>query len=215
LDAGAVGRNSCRDGQTITKESTISNNSRHSFDSGAPADRRVRRTQEAICSAFNQLVLTREFDRIRIDDILAMADVARSTFYQHYRSKDDVLCAVMGVHILEPLARAGSRNDPSPELLRVAEHVWENRRLARSIFWGSTRTAIVRNLAVKVEHTLEGVRPASGLPVAYVASTVANWQIASLEEWLMGRHRFDATNWARALCQGTRSLICALTGVQG
>jgi AcrR family transcriptional regulator len=180
----------------------------------ASGDSRVRKTQQAICQAFNQLVLTREFDLIRIEDILATAKVARSTFYQHFRSKDDVLCAVMGAHILEPLAHAGLRKDPSAELLAVAEHIWENRRLARSIFWGSTRTAIVRNLAAKVEGTLDGALAASGLPSAYVASTMAHWQIASLEEWLTGRHRFDATSWAQALCRGTRSLTAALAGLE-
>jgi AcrR family transcriptional regulator len=179
------------------------------------SDRRVRRTQTAICSAFNHLVLTREFDSIRIEDILTTANVARSTFYQHYRGKDDVLCAVMGVHILEPLARAGLGAEPSPELLEVAHHVWENRPLARQIFWGSTKTAIVRNLAGQIERVLDGTQPASGLPVAYVASTVAHWQIAMLEEWLLGRHRFDAAQWAQALCRGARSLTAALTGIEG
>ena len=177
--------------------------------------RRVHQTQRAICSAFNNLMLTREFDSIRIDDILAGAQVARSTFYQHYRGKDDVLCAVMGVHILDPLARAGLSDNPAPELLQLAHHVWENRRLAHSIFHGSTRTAIVRNLAGKIEHTLAGVPPASGLPNAFVASTIAQWQIASLAEWLMGRHRFDSANWAHALCRGTRSLTSALTSIEG
>jgi len=160
-------------------------------------------------------MFSREFDAIRIEDILTGANVARSTFYQHFRSKDDVLCAVMGIHILEPLARAGLRPEPAPELLQLAHHVWENRRLARSIFWGSTRTAIVRNLAGKVEHQLAGAQPTSGLPIAFVASTIAQWQIASLEEWLMGRHRFDSEDWARALCRGTRSLTSALTGNEG
>ena len=160
-------------------------------------------------------MFTREFDLIRIEDILATAKVARSTFYQHYRSKDDVLCAVMGVHILEPLARAGLDREASPELLMVAGHVWENRPLARQIFWGSTRTAIVRNLAGQIERVLDGVQPASGLPVPYVASTVAHWQIAMLEEWLLGRHRFDPAQWAQALTRGTRSLTTALTGIEG
>jgi AcrR family transcriptional regulator len=176
-----------------------------------PGDRRVRRTREAINTAFSSLMFTREFDAIRIEDILATADVARSTFYHHYRGKDDVLCAVMGFHILDPLSRAGLEAEPAPELLLLARHVWENRRLARSIFWGSTRTAIVRNLAGKIEQVLN-TASTSGLPHAYIASTVAHWQIASLEEWLLGRHRFNADEWARALCRGTRSLTSALTG---
>jgi len=178
-----------------------------------PGDRRVRKTRAAINTAFSHLMFTREFDEIRIEDIIAGADVARSTFYQHYRGKDDVLCAVMGFHILDPLSRAGLRTEPSYELLQLAGHVWENRRLARSIFWGSTRAAIVRNLAGKIERVLKDSQPASGLPVAYIASTVAHWQIASLEEWLMGRHRFEPGTWAQSLCRGTASLTSALTGV--
>ena len=73
----------------------------------------------------------------------------------------------------------------------------------------------MRNLAGKVEHQLAGAQPTSGLPIAFVASTIAQWQIASLEEWLMGRHRFDSEDWARALCRGTRSLTSALTGIEG
>jgi len=177
-------------------------------------DRRVLQTRHAINTAFSHLMFTQEFDSIRIEDILATAKVARSTFYHHYRGKDDVLCAVMGFHILDPLSRAGLQTEPSTELLNLAEHVWENRRLARSIFWGSTRAAIVRNLAGKIEQVLEGTPAPSGLPVSYVAGTIAHWQIASLEQWLLGRDRFDASSWARGLCRGTRSLTSALTGDQ-
>ena len=212
MGAGALAERIGKIGHTIGGKSTISN---YSQQMSVPRDRRVRKTRDAICSAFNKLVLSREFDSVRIEDILATAGVARSKFYQHFRSKDDVLCAVMGAHILEPLARAGLRNEPLPELLQLGEHVWENRRLARSIFWGSTRAAIVRNLAGKLEWVLQGTQPASGLPVAYVASTIAHWQIASLEQWLLGRHRLDARSWAQGLCRGTNSLMAALTGDSG
>ena len=91
--------------------------------------RGVRRTQSAIRSAFSRLVLSREFDGIRIDDIIREADVARSTFYQHFRSKEDVLCASMGPVIFEPLARAGLRDEPGVAVgqlvvlgLGVAQH---------------------------------------------------------------------------------------------
>jgi AcrR family transcriptional regulator len=209
LDAGVLAGGTRIGGQTIEGESTIPNYSQTMSGSG---DRRVRKTREAINTAFSHLMFTREFDGIRIEDILATANVARSTFYHHYRGKDDVLCAVMGFHILDPLSRAGLAEEPSCELLQLAGHVWENRRLARSIFWGSTKAAIVRNLASRIEQVLDGPAPASGLPLAYIASTVAHWQIASLEEWLLCRHRFDPKTWADSLCRGTASLTFALIG---
>jgi len=178
-------------------------------DSG---DRRVHRTRRAILSAFNNLVFTREFDDIRIPDILEAADVARSTFYQYFRSKDDLLCAAMAP-ILQPLARAGSQAEPSLHLLAVAEHIWQNRRLGRTVFVGSTRTAIERQLAREIEPMLAEAHPVTSLPIAYIASVLAQWEIASLHEWLGGRHRCDARSWALALCHGTRGLTSALTGI--
>lgn len=176
------------------------------------SDRRILRTRKAIQSAFNNLVFTEEFDRIRIPDILSAADVARSTFYQHFASKDDLLCSVMAP-ILQPLAKAGSEGEPSQHLLFIAEHIWQNRRLGRAIFVGSTRVAIVRQLTREIEPILAEAHPATTLPIAYVASVIAQWEIASLEEWLSGRHRCDACSWALALCRGTRGLTSALTSI--
>jgi AcrR family transcriptional regulator len=54
-------------------------------------DRRTARSRRAITSAFVALVLERRYDAIRVGDIVEKADVGRSTFYEHFRSKDDLL----------------------------------------------------------------------------------------------------------------------------
>ncbi len=54
-------------------------------------DRRVRRTREALHRALIELMLTRDYRRITVQDVLDRADVGRSTFYAHYRDKDDLL----------------------------------------------------------------------------------------------------------------------------
>lgn len=193
----------------IGRKSTISDNVHKSSD--YDSDRRVRRTKGAIQSAFSQLALTKDFDRIQIGDITRIADVARSTFYQHFASKDDVLCSVLSP-IFGPMACAGTAPEPLPHLCHVAEHVWQNRRLGRTIFAGSARKPIVRDLAGRIEQVLGEVQAVGGLPLAYVAGVVAQWQIACLEEWLTGRHRCDAETWALTLCRGTRGLTAALIG---
>ena len=54
-------------------------------------DRRVRKTREALYSAFVSLIAEKGYDRLSIQDILDAADVGRTTFYAHFRTKEDLL----------------------------------------------------------------------------------------------------------------------------
>ena len=54
-------------------------------------DRRVRRTRELLRGALLELIQEKGYDRITVQDILDRADVGRSTFYAHYRDKDELL----------------------------------------------------------------------------------------------------------------------------
>jgi AcrR family transcriptional regulator len=58
-----------------------------------PTDRRVRRTRELLRGALLSLIQEKGYDRITVQDILDRADIGRSTFYAHYRDKDDLLRA--------------------------------------------------------------------------------------------------------------------------
>ena len=62
------------------------------------ADRRVRRTQKLLHRALISLVLERNYDSITIQEILDRADIGRSTFYAHFKSKDELL--ISGIHEL-------------------------------------------------------------------------------------------------------------------
>ncbi|KAF0845629.1 TetR/AcrR family transcriptional regulator [Nocardia caishijiensis] len=54
-------------------------------------DRRVRRTRDALHRALIELMIERGYERVTVSDIIERADVGRSTFYAHYRDKDDLL----------------------------------------------------------------------------------------------------------------------------
>ena len=54
-------------------------------------DRRVQRTRNALYDALVALILERPYAAITVADVLARADVGRSTFYAHFTSKDDLL----------------------------------------------------------------------------------------------------------------------------
>ena len=85
-------------------------------------DRRVTRTKRLLRQALMQLVREKDYARITVQDILDRADVGRSTFYTHYRDKDDLLLGDMA--FILPLW-----DDPSdevvPDLLPLFIHVRE------------------------------------------------------------------------------------------
>ncbi|MFF0542171.1 TetR/AcrR family transcriptional regulator [Nocardia thailandica] len=54
-------------------------------------DRRVRRTRGLLHRALIELMMERGYERVTVADVIDRADVGRSTFYSHYRDKDDLL----------------------------------------------------------------------------------------------------------------------------
>jgi AcrR family transcriptional regulator len=57
---------------------------------GAKADRRVVRTRDTLGDALVELMQEKSFEDITVQDVLDRAGVGRSTFYTHYRDKEDL-----------------------------------------------------------------------------------------------------------------------------
>ena len=60
-------------------------------------DRRSERTRARLLAAFTNLVFAKGFENVSVRDIVVAADVARSTFYEHFSDKEDVLRASMPI----------------------------------------------------------------------------------------------------------------------
>jgi AcrR family transcriptional regulator len=54
-------------------------------------DRRVLRTRNALYDALVSLITEKDYEAISLEDILTRSNVGRSTFYSHFRSKDELL----------------------------------------------------------------------------------------------------------------------------
>jgi AcrR family transcriptional regulator len=98
-------------------------------------DRRVRRTRQLLREALVSLILEKGYDRVTVQDILERADVGRSTFYAHYRDKEDLLRSGFADlrHELAGSAVPASPSDrasrPLDPLRGVLDHVLEHRHL--------------------------------------------------------------------------------------
>ena len=54
-------------------------------------DRRVRRTRRLLREAFFELVNEKGYEAITVEDLVAQADIGKTTFYVHFKGKRDLL----------------------------------------------------------------------------------------------------------------------------
>lgn len=187
--------------------------------SSVKPDRRVERTRQALLTAFNDLVLARGYDPVTVRDVIARADIGRSTFYEHFESKDDLLRRSI-TPLLEVLAgaagAAGAAGDAAQpaRVEAVLVHFRENRRPARIMLGGSARRLMSRILAEFIEERLtarRGGRSGAPLvPLGLIAAQLAEGQLGLIESWLAESPASATPAVARALIAASRASAAAL-----
>lgn len=99
-------------------------------------DRRIQRTHALLHAALAALLREKVYDRITVADILDRANIGRSTFYIHFRDKDELLTSSIRGMLLPIRAAAQSvPPDPCEALvgfsLPFLQHIHAHRRSAK------------------------------------------------------------------------------------
>ena len=124
-------------------------------------DRRVQRTRKLLHKALMSLILEKKYESITVQEILDRADVGRSTFYMHFRDKDELLFS--GFQYLQSFlesAQTTTTTLPGKSYERIVgfslamfEHANEYRRVNRALL-GSDAEAVVRR---RIHSVLAGI----------------------------------------------------------
>jgi AcrR family transcriptional regulator len=121
-------------------------------------DRRTRKTQSAIYSAFVSLIVERGYDAISVQHIIDEADVGRTTFYSHFKSKDDLL--VFGFQRLrgdlQGQLKAARGNVSCGFLEPLLEHARAHLGLYRALLRGNGGPLAERAFQAIVEELVAG-----------------------------------------------------------
>ena len=106
-------------------------------------DRRQKKTRQAIFNAFTDLLEKKPFSAVTVSEIIAAADVGRSTFYTHFETKDDLLralCAEIFEHVFSDAPVREQTHDFSSrprdlraELTHILYHLRDSRRYVKGI----------------------------------------------------------------------------------
>lgn len=167
---------------------------------------RSDRTRTDLMAAFTTLVFARGFENISVRDVVAAAGIARSTFYEHFDSKEDVLRACTE-QFFSVVADCVTHDRPPPDLDRVLDHFWGNRRLADGIFTGRARKVLERHQADMLESRLRALAggPLSAMPSRLAATGLASLQLGMIESWLRGHTHCDLRAIAAGLHKSSRA----------
>ncbi len=101
-------------------------------------DRRQQKTRSAVFGAFTALLAKKSYHSITVREIIAAADVGRTTFYAHFPTKDDLLremCVDLFDHVFAavPQSEGGhdfsaSEPDAAAAVAHILWHLKENDR---------------------------------------------------------------------------------------
>src|SRR5581483_7268776 len=126
-------------------------------------DRRAQRTRHQLGHALVELVKEKRFDDITVQEVIDRADVGRSTFYTHFRDKEDLF-----------------QKDWEQFLDALAQHIeWDKA--------GSSSFIPVAYLSAKIDEALAARltnRTAAAVPSAVLANFISNQLFAQLQWWL-------------------------------
>ena len=99
-------------------------------------DERIRRTHERLGSALVELIQEKPIDDLTVQEVLDRASVGRSTFYLHFRDKNDLLLSQLE-KFLEMMSTAlSSRKEESHRVVPVAEmfaHIGNQKKVYRAL----------------------------------------------------------------------------------
>ena len=102
-------------------------------------DRRSQRTRQALIHALIELLETKHYDQISIQNIVDQANVGRATFYTHYQNKDDLLKSGFE-RVLDVLSQQIVSNEKgqfSFDTSMLFQHAQGHFELYKTLVWGS------------------------------------------------------------------------------
>lgn len=97
------------------------------------ADRRTLRTRDTLGDALVELMQEKSFEEITVQDVLDRAGVGRSTFYVHYRDKEDLFLSDVE-DFLEKVSTALKRHGAGARRLAPVQELFTHIREVREFY---------------------------------------------------------------------------------
>lgn len=156
-------------------------------------DRRSVRTRRNLGDALVALILRKGYEAITVQDIIDEADVGRSTFYMHYKGKEDLLRAsfeTLRAALAEAaVSQRGQDGEPLPFSLALFEHACAHKHVYRALAGGRGGVVVGKQIRLVLADVVrKDLANASddGIPAELRVQFVVDAFLAVLS-WSIGR----------------------------
>ena len=187
-------------------------------------DRRALRTQQALINALLELLSTRHYDKITVQDIVEHANVGRATFYSHYQNKDDLLKSGFE-RILDTLVQqivSFEKDQCLFDTSMLFHHAQGHYELYRTLIWGSGLELLTKEghaaLSKKIEDRftllLKGRQPPT-IPLPVLSYSMAGSLLIMLKWWLDNKMPYSPERMDEIFQQLVMSGVRTVSGLTG
>jgi AcrR family transcriptional regulator len=179
-------------------------------------DPRIRRTKQRLHEALLQLSMKLGYDAVSVQEVLEHSETARSTFYAHFRDKDDLLLSGFQEHdgpfFDAHVDTEDSRSSFANFIHALFDHIYQHKILAKAFSKTGLVTGHFRNLIlVKTRKLVNRHLAAEGraTPDELSVQFVAGASFSLLIWWIEHDFPYSVQEMSNA-CQ--KFMISGLTG---
>ena len=163
-------------------------------------DRRQRKTREAIFNAFNELLTTKAYYKITVQDIIDKADIGRATFYSHFETKDDLLkelARTLFDHVFSGIPNSKIKCDhdfstttnSTTIITHLLYHLKDNRRNILGILTCDNGELFIKFFKHYLDDLLPKymeIKPQKNIPEEFIINHISGSFINMVQWWLKG-----------------------------
>lgn len=166
-------------------------------------DRRQQKTRKAIFKAFSDLLATKSYNKIIVQEIIDKADVGRTTFYSHFATKEELLkalCENLFDHIIKSAADCththglySDKNSPEPIFCHLLQHLQENDNNILDLLSCESSELFLRyfkqnlNELIKTQFIKQNSHSSSKLPLDFLINHISGSFVEMVLWWIKGR----------------------------
>lgn len=158
------------------------------------ADRRAQKTQQSLRNALIELILKKHYDTISVQNIIDRANVGRSTFYLHFRDKEDLFRGDWQRLLEYFVGQITPKNLQTGRIFSVRElfeHLKDFHRLYRALvksgkidrLFGYGQKYLAERIEIKINDDFS-FETQQVIPIPILANYLASEVFSQLKWWL-------------------------------